>query len=273
MLKDKSIEDLGGDSNTQVEDILIYYHDFEFGSDVEYEPDVILKNKENNIIAKLKKNSTPKGKYNTFGKFILIVLQGIRHLLNGLPNIFLEAARHRTLGVSSPQGGVSEDDTSHKGTQTVGDSLSVMFASCPAHEGNSGDEDASNHVTPDIVIIDPLLAPDQCLLLTELLATEEAPLLPSEKSTVSPSEESTVLPSDKDVPPLRLILPKLEVVLQDAKDQKRLVSQMVCLVKYFGRHLYEICPNPTPTMFDEYCRMIVEDHPEVADRSYDVKIP
>lgn len=44
MLKDKSIEDLGGDSNTQVEDILIYYHDFEFGSDVEYEPDVILKN-------------------------------------------------------------------------------------------------------------------------------------------------------------------------------------------------------------------------------------
>jgi hypothetical protein len=187
------------------------------------------------------------------------------HLLNGLPNIFLEAARHRTLTISPPQGGVSEDDTSHKGTPTVGDSLSVMFVSCPAHEGNSGDEDASNHVTPDIVIIDPLLAPDQCLLLTELLATEEAPLLPS--------EESTVLPSDKDVPLLRLILPKLDVVLQEAKDQKRLFSKMVCLVNYFGSHLYEICPNPTPTMFDEYCRMIVEDHPEVADRSYDVKIP
>jgi hypothetical protein len=26
-------------------------------------------------------------------------------------------------------------------------------------------------------------------------------------------------------------------------------------------------------MFDEYCRMIVDDHPEVSDRSYDVKIP
>ncbi len=48
---------------------------------------------------------------------------------------------------------------------------------------------------------------------------------------------------------------------------------MVRLVNYFGRHMYEICPNPTPTMFEEYCRMIVEDHPEVADRSYDVKIP
>lgn len=67
-----------------------------------------------------------------------------------------------------------------------------------------------NNVTLDIVLIDHLLAPE-CLLLTELLATEEAPLLPYEKSTVLPSEESTVLPSDKDVPLLRLTLPKVDV--------------------------------------------------------------
>jgi hypothetical protein len=53
LLKDKSIEDLGGDSNTEKEEILIYYHDLELGSDVEYEPDVILKNREKNLSAKL----------------------------------------------------------------------------------------------------------------------------------------------------------------------------------------------------------------------------
>jgi hypothetical protein len=37
--------------------------------------------------------------------------------------------------------------------------------------------------------------------------------------------------------------------------------------------LYELCPHPTPTMFDEYCRMILEDHPEVGDRNFDVNIP
>ncbi len=135
-------------------------------------------------------------------------------MLNGLPNIFLEAARHRTLGVSSPQGGVSEDDNSHKSTPTVGDSLSVMFASC------------------NLLCCSPIKMFHCCVWLC-----------------------------------------LNSMWLQDAKEQKRIVSKMVCLVNYFGRNSYEICPNPTPTMFDEYCRMIVDDHPEVADRSYDVKIP
>jgi hypothetical protein len=47
---------------------------------VECESNVILKNKEKNIIAKLKKNSTPRGKYNIFGKIIFIMLQGIRDI-------------------------------------------------------------------------------------------------------------------------------------------------------------------------------------------------
>lgn len=39
MMKDNSIEDLGGDRNIKVGDLLIYYCDVELGSDVEYEPE------------------------------------------------------------------------------------------------------------------------------------------------------------------------------------------------------------------------------------------
>jgi hypothetical protein len=75
------------------------------------------------------------------------------------------------------------------------------------------------------------------------------------------------------MPPLLLIMPKLDVVLQHAKDNHQLLSKKVFLVNFFGSHLYELCPNPTPTLFDEYCRMIIEDHLEVGDRNFDVNIP
>jgi hypothetical protein len=55
LVKDKSIEDLGGDTNTEIGDLSIYYHDADFESDVEHESDVVLRDKDKNLIVKLNK--------------------------------------------------------------------------------------------------------------------------------------------------------------------------------------------------------------------------
>ncbi len=154
------------------------------------------------------------------------------------------------------------DDAAQCSNPTAGVSFSVIVSSSSLRQGELAEKDANSDTT--ISDTTTPLSPDGTLL-TELMVTVEAPLLPS--------EESTVLPNDETMPPPLLILPKLDVVLQHAKDNHQLLSKMVCLVNFFGSHLYELCPNPTPTMFDEYCRMILEDHPEVGDRNFDVNIP
>lgn len=154
------------------------------------------------------------------------------------------------------------DEAAQCSNPTAGVSFSVIISSSSLCQGELAEGDANSDTT--ISDTTTPLSPDGTLL-TELMVTVEAPLLPS--------EESTVLPNDETMPPPLLILPKLDVVLQHAKDNHQLLSKMVCLVNFFGSHLYELCPHPTPTMFDEYCRMILEDHPEVGDRNFDVNIP
>ena len=149
------------------------------------------------------------------------------------------------------------DDAAQCSNPTAGVSFSMIVSSSSLRQGKLAEGDA-NSDTPISDTTTPL-SPDGTLL-TELMVTVEAPLLPS--------EESTVLPNDETMPPPLLILPKLDVVLQHAKDNHQLLSKMVCLV-----NLYELCPNLTPTMFDEYCHMILEDHPEVGDRNFDLNIP
>jgi len=70
-----------------------------------------------------------------------------------------------------------------------------------------------------------------------------------------------------------LTVPRLNEELQNAKDGNKLLTMMVKLVQFFGTHLFELCPTPTPTMFDEFCRLILIEHPECADRSFDVNEP
>ena len=57
LVKDKTIEDLGGDTNTVIVDLSFYYHDDDFDSDVEHWPDV-LRDKDKKRILKLDKKST-----------------------------------------------------------------------------------------------------------------------------------------------------------------------------------------------------------------------
>jgi hypothetical protein len=167
------------------------------------------------------------------------------------------------VGVSSREDENLGDDTAHQcSNPTDGVSFSVIVSSSSLRQGKLAVGDANSDTS--ISETTTPLSPDGTRL-TELMITVEAPLLPSEKSTV--------LPNDETMPPLLLIMPKLDVVLQHAKDNHQLLSKKVFLVNFFGSHLYELCPNPTPTLFDEYCRMIIEDHLEVGDRNFDVNIP
>ena len=107
------------------------------------------------------------------------------------------------------------DDAAQCINPTAGVSFSVIVSSSSLRQGELAEGDANSDTT--ISDTTTPLSPDGTLL-TELMVTVEAPILPS--------EESTVLPNDETMPPPLLILPKLDVVLQHAKDNHQLLSKM-----------------------------------------------